>query len=248
MTIMQYISDEIYALTSIEPKKFVSMGKIYPEGTIVTGGLSKDRSSGGYRLGVGIFPKEAPELIRDVLKVAGSTYSYVAAPVQYAALAAYSPDKRIDEYMNDCRRINTLTGRKMASLLTAVPGVKTTMPQGGFYLYVDFNEQRQQFLQLGFKTCSEFCEHLIAAAHTALLPGESLLLPRDDFSVRCSFVDYDGGKALSQWRANPPKTSAEKDEFTGNHCPLIVDGVKYIEQYIAEIRKGNRRNPRCIDG
>jgi hypothetical protein len=103
-----------------------------------------------------------------------------------------------------------------------------------------FNEQREKFLQLGLKTCSEFCEHLIAAGHTALLPGESLLLPRDDFSVRCSFVDYDGGKVLSQWRANPPKTSGEEDEFIRNHCHLIVDGVKYIEQYITEIRKGNR--------
>jgi aspartate aminotransferase len=167
------ISDEIYALTSFEPEKFVSMGKIYPQGTIVTGGLSKDRSSGGYRLGVGIFPKEPPELIRDVLKVAGSTYSCVAAPVQYAALTAYSPDNRIEEYMNDCRKINALAGLKMSSLLAAVPGVKTTTPQGGFYLYADFNEQREQFLQVGLKTCREFCEHLIAAAHTALLPGES---------------------------------------------------------------------------
>ena len=62
------------------------MGKVYPEGTIVTGGLSKDRSCGGYRLGVGIFPKEPRLLMTDVLKYAGSTYSCVAAPIQFAAL------------------------------------------------------------------------------------------------------------------------------------------------------------------
>ncbi len=51
------IADEIYALTSYNFRNFVSMGKIYPEGTFVTNGLSKDRSAGGYRLGHCILPK-----------------------------------------------------------------------------------------------------------------------------------------------------------------------------------------------
>lgn len=98
------ISDEIYALTSFEPSGYTSMMTTYPEATIVTGGLSKDRSCGGYRLGVGIFPAEPRQLIENVLKVAGSTYSCVAAPVQYAALAAYSPNGEVEAYMRDCSR------------------------------------------------------------------------------------------------------------------------------------------------
>ena len=90
------IADEIYALTAFDFGSFTSMMKVYPEGTIATGGLSKDRSSGGYRFGVGIFPKESSELLTNVLKIAGSTYSCVAAPVQYAALAAYSESTSVD--------------------------------------------------------------------------------------------------------------------------------------------------------
>jgi aspartate aminotransferase len=45
------ISDEIYALTTYDINKFVSMGKVYPEGTFVTNGLSKSHAAGGYRLG-----------------------------------------------------------------------------------------------------------------------------------------------------------------------------------------------------
>ena len=52
----------------------MSLMKVYPEGTIVTGGLSKDRSCGGYRFGVGIFPKEPKRLNDDAVKIAGSTY------------------------------------------------------------------------------------------------------------------------------------------------------------------------------
>jgi len=44
------ISDEIYAITTYDMNKFVSMGKIYPEGTFVTNGLSKSHAAGGYRL------------------------------------------------------------------------------------------------------------------------------------------------------------------------------------------------------
>ncbi len=40
------IADEIYAMITYEFKKFTSMGAIYPEGTFVTNGLSKDRSDG----------------------------------------------------------------------------------------------------------------------------------------------------------------------------------------------------------
>ncbi|MGD8315382.1 MAG: aminotransferase class I/II-fold pyridoxal phosphate-dependent enzyme, partial [Syntrophobacterales bacterium] len=44
-------ADEIYALTTYDVSRFQSMASMYPEGTFVTNGLSKDRSAGGYRLG-----------------------------------------------------------------------------------------------------------------------------------------------------------------------------------------------------
>ena len=53
------ISDEIYAQTTFNFSKFVSMGKIYPEGTFVTNGLSKSHAAGGYRLGYVVFPQHA---------------------------------------------------------------------------------------------------------------------------------------------------------------------------------------------
>ena len=40
------ISDEIYAQTTYDFSKFISMGKSYPEGTFVTNGLSKSNSKG----------------------------------------------------------------------------------------------------------------------------------------------------------------------------------------------------------
>jgi aspartate/methionine/tyrosine aminotransferase len=234
------VSDEIYALTAFAPETFTSMAEIYPESTIVTGGLSKDRSCGGYRLGVGVFPRKAAELITGVLKVAGSTYSCVAAPIQHAALAAYADDEHIDAYVRDCRDVNRAVGRQMASHMAAVPGVTTTTPEGAFYLFVDFNAQHEQFLRVGLKTCAEFCDDALAVEHTAMLPASSLLLPDDEFSVRCSYVDYDGEAALQRWRQRPPQTTEEEAAFVRDSCPLILEGVQYLARYMGEVREGRR--------
>ncbi len=234
------LSDEIYALTAFNFGTYTSMMKVYPEGTIVTGGLSKDRSSGGYRFGVGIFPKEPEELLTDVIKIAGSTYSCVAAPIQYAAIEAYSCNDRVERYVSDCRAVNALAGRTVSSRLAEIEGVKTTTPGGAFYLYVDFNDLREQFGKLDLPTCTAFCEDLLHVEHTALLPGSALLLPDDDYSVRCSYVDFDGEKALAAWREKPPKHKAEDTAFAEAHFKIMLQGVRNIGRYIGEIRKGNR--------
>ena len=49
-------------------QKFISMGKIYPEGTFVTNGLSKSHAAGGYRLGYVIFPQHAVDLKGSIQK------------------------------------------------------------------------------------------------------------------------------------------------------------------------------------
>jgi len=179
------IADEIYALTSFDRASFNSMMTIYPEGTIVTGGLSKDRSCGGWRFGLGIFPKDQDELVTDVLKVAGSTYSCVSAPIQYAALTAYSDSAEIDQYIRDGVKINQMCADQLVSMLHKMKGVKTTTPHGAFYLYVDFNELSDSFRKLELPTCGAFCQDLLEVEHTALLAGDALMLPQLRRFRRC---------------------------------------------------------------
>ena len=214
------ISDEIYARTSFDFDNYTSMAHVYPEKTIITGGLSKDRSAGGYRMGLGIFPDDN-KLIEDVLKIAGSTYSCVTAPIQYASIVAYSGDPEIEKYITDCTLIHSTVGKITSSRLNKIEGIHATIPEGAFYLFVDFNEYKENLRKIGFQTCSELCEHLVHVEHTALLPGNSLLLPEDDFAVRLSYVDYDGDRVLKAWQQNPPITDQEKEDFFEKYCPLI---------------------------
>ncbi|GAB4311688.1 MAG: hypothetical protein Kow00127_01760 [Bacteroidales bacterium] len=230
------IADEIYARTTFRFYRFVSMGRIYPEGTIITGGLSKDRSAGGYRLGVGIFPDDR-NLINDILILAGSTYSCVAAPIQYASLAAYSQNPEIEKYIQDCSLIHRTIGNITAGMLNRIPGVKASFPEGAFYLFVDFNHYGTKLRKLGLNSCKNFCEHLIRVEHTALLPGSSLLLDDDNFSVRLSYVDYDGSAVLKAWQENPPENEEEKIKFFESNCPLIDHGIKNIARYLSQVNE-----------
>jgi aspartate/methionine/tyrosine aminotransferase len=207
------VADEIYARTSFAPDQFTSMARLLPEATIVTGGLSKDRSCGGYRLGVGTFPGNRRELVKNVLKVAGSTYSCVAAPIQHAALVAYSADAEVDAHVEDTRALNALIGRTTASLFANLPGATTTTPEGGFYLYVDLNSFHDRFARLGLGTAGKLAKDLLRLEHVALLPGEALLLREEDLSFRCSFVDYDGEEALRSWRDESPIAPEEEEAF-----------------------------------
>ena len=231
------ISDEIYAHTSFSFDNYTSMAHVYPEKTIVTGGLSKDKSAGGYRVGVGIFPDDK-KLIEDVLKIAGSTYSCVSAPIQYASIVAYSRDAEVEKYIFDCAQIHSVVGKIASSRLNQIDGIHATIPQGAFYLFVDFNEYQENLKTLGFQTCSELCEHIVKVEHTALLPGNSLLLPEDDFAVRFSYVDYDGDEVLKAWQEEKPESDTEKEKFFENHCPLISQGIKNIERYFIQVRQG----------
>ena len=231
------IADEIYALTAFDRKSFTSMGEIYPEGTVVTGGLSKDRSAGGYRLGVGVFPAQEKRLLESVLKIAGSTYSCVAAPIQHAAVKGYSLDDDIEAHIRDCAAVNTLVGEQMASLFCA-HGAQTRAPRGAFYLFVDWSHEAENFRRFGLSTSPAVAEHVLQIEHTAMLPGNALLLDDNEIAFRCSFVDYDGDQALEDWRRARPSSSSEREDFVRRNCPLLTDGASYLGRYLEQVSAG----------
>ena len=133
------ISDEIYAQTTFNFSKFVSMGKIYPEGTFVTNGLSKSHAAGGYRLGYVIFPQHAVDLKAQFKKILATEYTAVSTPIQYAAVAGFEISKDMDEYFEIIRNIHHIMGEYTHNALVEIDGVKATKPDATFYLLADFN-------------------------------------------------------------------------------------------------------------
>ena len=125
-------------------------------------------------------------------------------------------------------------------MIGAIPDVETTTPGGAFYLLVDFNRFGDQFRRLGHRTCADFVQDVLKVEHTAMLQGDSLLLPAEEYRVRCSFVDYDGGKALAAWRRDRPQTSEQERDFLKEHCPLLIGGIEAVRRYLDQVRSGKQ--------
>ncbi len=231
------ISDEIYALTTYDFSKFVSMGKIYPEGTFVTNGLSKSHAAGGYRLGYVVFPQHAVDLKAQFKKILATEYTAVSTPIQHAAVAGFEISKEMDEYFDVTRSIHQIMGDYTYHALTAIGGVKATKPDATFYLLADFNAFAPDLQKAKITTSQKLSESLIIHPyHTAIVGGDSLVLERTDFSARIAYVDYDGTKVYQKYVENKPKSHSEKLEFVKNNAPKVVAGIDMIADFFTHLR------------
>jgi aspartate aminotransferase len=232
------ISDEIYAQTTYDFSKFVSMGKIYPEGTFVTNGLSKSHAAGGYRLGYVIFPKHAVDLRKQFKKILATEYTAVSTPIQYAAVAGFEISKEIDIYFDATRKIHQIMGEYTYNALSTIKGIRLTKPDATFYLLADFNAFANDLRKAKITTSQKLSESLIVHPyHTAIVGGDSLVLERTDFSARIAYVDYNGTKALQNYLENTPKTSSERTEFVKNNAPKMVAGIEMIGRFFEDLRQ-----------
>jgi len=97
-----------------------SIAKYYPEGTIVSSGLSKWCGAGGWRLGTFVFPKELRWLLDKMAVVASETFTTTSAPIQYAAVKAYEGGTEIEEYLTHSRIILGKVAQACSQLLLAI--------------------------------------------------------------------------------------------------------------------------------
>ena len=232
------ISDEIYAQTTYNFSKFISMGKIYPEGTFVTNGLSKSHAAGGYRLGYVIFPQHAVDLKRQFKKILATEYTAVSTPIQHAAVAGFEISKEMNDYFDVTRNIHQIMGEYTYHALSTIDGIKTTKPDATFYLLADFNVFATELQKAKINTSQKLSEALIVHPyHTAIVGGDSLVLERTDFSARIAYVDYDGAKVYQNYLDNKPKSTSERVEFVKNNAPKVVAGIEMICRFFSNLRK-----------
>lgn len=166
------LSDEIYAELAHGWRAHVSPAAFYPEGTIVTGGLSKGFAAGGWRLGYALFPDSPAgrQLLSAVRALASEIWSSAATPVQEAAITAFAPDDEIHAYVRRAARLYAhATGRLHATLTRlAVPCPR---PAAAFYLYPDFAPWRAPLAARGVTTSADLARLLLDEHDIATLPG-----------------------------------------------------------------------------
>ncbi len=231
------LSDEIYALTTYDFNDFTSIGTLYPEGSFITNGLSKDRSSGGYRFGTCILPRQETSDIRDAfVKLAACLYSNVSTPIQLAAISAYKENSEIDEYFKITRNISRMIGLKISEKCNEIEGLKATIPEGGFYFLLDFNQLSDKLKNKGIENSNQLSEALMHHPnHIATITGDSILVQSDNYIARIAFVDYDGEKAFKDYKKSPPKNQSEEDDFVKKHAARMLEGIDAIETFVKNL-------------
>ena len=223
------LSDEIYGETRFDGKH-VSIARHYPEGTIISGGLSKWAGAGGWRLGCFVFPSQL-HWLRDAIAVAASeTFTSTSAPIQYAAIKAYENSNELQQYIADTRRVLERVGMYMHEQLTKA-GLKLSAPDGGFYLLPSFESHKQKLNARGIMTSSDLSNKLLEETGVAALPGSDFGLPDELLCLRVAYVDFDGTNALAQAAQIAP-CDPLPDEFMTQHAPRIVEATKRITQWL----------------
>ncbi len=224
------LSDEIYGLVSFKGQEHHSIAEFYPEGTLVTGGLSKDRSLGGFRVGVMLFPEDEQSLLTSICSIGSETWSCVAAPIQYAAIQAYQTTPEILDYIRDCANIHELATRYVYKQIHEA-GIRCPPPQGAFYLMPDWNEHQKVLKGMGITTSKELAEQLLKKWNVASLPGSEFGMPVENLCIRIATVDYDGEEALTFFRGNREQAFEKPDEFVKSIAPRLVAACNQIKGF-----------------
>jgi len=216
------LSDEIYGELHHEGRH-VSIARYYPEGTIISGGLSKWCGAGGWRLGTFIFPSGLRWLLDAMSIVASETFTSTCAPIQYAAVRAFQGGMEIEDYLIHSRRVLRALGMRLAGRLRDA-GIHVDSPQGAFYLFPSFNAFREPLKERGVTDSVGLCERLLEDTGVAVLPGSHFGRPRQELTARIAYVDFDGAQVLAASQAKPIDEPLD-DSFINTYCSSVLDAI-----------------------
>lgn len=223
------LSDEIYGQLH-HRGEHVSVACYYPEGTIISSGLSKWCGAGGWRLGTFAFPRSLDWLLEAIAAVASETYTSVCAPVQYAAVRAFTGGVRIERYLWHARRILSVLGNECARILNDV-GVRVHPPDGGFYLFPDFSPLTAELENRGINGSESLQQLLLEDTGVAMLPGVAFGRPEKELTARIAYVDFDGSRALAASETHPLDMPLPED-FTDRYCFKVIEAVRRIAKWV----------------
>ncbi|WP_440995132.1 pyridoxal phosphate-dependent aminotransferase [Arhodomonas sp. SL1] len=220
------LSDEIYSGTRFDGEH-ISLARYYPEGTVISNGLSKWCGAGGWRLGAFAFPSQLRWLLDGMAAVASETFTSTSAPIQHAAIAGFSGGPAMDRYLADSRRILQALAGFFHDTLTAA-GARCRPAQGGFYLFPSFEPLRERLEARGIGDSVTLCERLLEETGVAVLPGSNFGRPSSELSVRLAYVDFDGRPALE---AAAGETVDEA--FLRRHCARVVTAAERMAAWVS---------------
>ena len=224
------ISDEIYAGIDFTGNPHASMAKPYPEGTIVSGGLSKLFAAGGYRLGVMMFPETLSTLLTAIKAIISETFSCVSAPIQYAGLAAYGEYDKLKPFVQRTNEIYRFASTYLWERFIDM-GLNCPKPMGAFYLFPDFDNFRFKLRKHGLYTGLALAEKVLNDAGVAILPGADFYFMATNLGSRVASVDFDGEQVYEAWPSRPE----DGEQVVANLFPNLKYGCDMLGEFLHKL-------------
>lgn len=225
------LSDEIYGQLH-HKGGHVSVARFYPEGTIISSGLSKWCGAGGWRLGTFTFPCCLDWLMESMAAVASETYTSVSAPIQYAGVEAFRGSMAIERYLWHARRILSTLGQKCYRIL-ADAGVRLHSPEGAFYMFPDFSPFADKLAKKNIKNSVTLCERLLQEKGVAMLPGRAFERPREELTARISYINFAGARSLAASETIAMHHELP-NEFIQAHCEETLGGMETLAEWLTD--------------
>ena len=223
------ISDEIYSGTHYSDAH-VSLARYYPEGTIISNGISKWAGAGGWRLGFMSFPENLSWLVNAMAGVASETFTSVSAPIQYAAVKAFEDHPEMTQYLAHCRMILCGLATYAFDQLSAA-GAVLNPAEGGFYLFPSFEPLRAHLEARGVMCGADLARALLDETGVATLSGDHFGRPAAELSLRIALVDFDGESTL-QALANTHVHDQVSVDFYHTHCHRVMQAIDLIAAWV----------------
>ena len=193
------LSDEIYAQLIYDGLSHQSIASLdgINEHVILVSGVAKSYAMTGWRIGYSICH---PNLAKQIASLQSHMTSNPSTPAQWAALEAIQSDQ---SSIIEMRKIFEARRNNMCKLLNKMPYITCLKPQGAFYTFPNISNTFGKKTKLGasINNSVDFCEHLLAEAKIACVPGAGF---GSDPFMRLSYATSDqlietGLKRLHQW-------------------------------------------------
>lgn len=223
------LSDEIYGNLH-HRDTHVSIARFYPEGTIISSGLSKWCAAGGWRLGTFAFPPGLYDLRAAMLGAASETYSTVSAPIQYAAVQAFLMSQETTAYLHNVRRILRSLGAECTRILQE-SRIDVHAPDGAFYLFPDFSKiiRRKRW---HITSSVALAKRVLEKTGVATLPGKAFNRRAGQLNLRLAYVNFDGVSALKEASTTPVSFPIDQ-VFLHRYCPETLEAVHRIAEWVS---------------
>jgi aspartate aminotransferase len=231
------LSDELYGLIPHTGKRHHTLAEFYPEGTVILSGLSKHLSLGGWRLGLAIVPagEMGQRLLAAANKIGSEIWSCAPAPMQYAALTAYSGDPEIESFVADSVHLHTVRTRYLWEQISELD-IDCAEPSGGFYLFPNFDQWKPRLAQKGIHTSDDLARHLLDEWQIATLPGSVFGTPPQELSLRlsASYLDMET-EGQAQTILDLHRSGLPSDELVRHHQPHTQAAIGQMKAFIASL-------------